>query len=96
MYINAQGVIYVGDMAVGDREATPAEIEAWRLGASNSIAAIQAQLSQIDSDSQRPARVVALALVKGLAVPAFELSKLESLETRAEELRAERKALPEG
>lgn len=29
MYINAEGLIYSGDMAVGDREATVQEVFAW-------------------------------------------------------------------
>lgn len=29
MYIDKQGNVYGGDMAVGDREATPEEVAAW-------------------------------------------------------------------
>ena len=43
MWINAQGGLYTGDMAVEDRAATDAEIKAWRDAHAPSYAVLRRQ-----------------------------------------------------
>jgi hypothetical protein len=53
MYINAQNQLYIGDMAIGDREATPEEIAAWEISRlPTAIDQIRA-LEQTHIDDQR-------------------------------------------
>jgi hypothetical protein len=40
MWINAQGDLYGGDCAAGDREATAAEIAAWQTACANIVPAV--------------------------------------------------------
>lgn len=47
------------------------------------------RLAQIDLESIRPARAVAVALAEGQPVNAFDAAKLDNLETEAAALRAE-------
>lgn len=56
-------------------------------------AEISAALAKIDSDSARPARAVAVALAAGQPAPAFDLTKLKTMETQAAALRTEAAAL---
>ena len=54
---------------------------------------IKAQLADIDAQSARPARAIALAVVKGATPEHADIAKLESLEEQAISLRAELAAL---
>lgn len=56
-------------------------------------AEIIGRLGEIDRDTARPARVVALAVANGQDIPAFERNKLAVLEEEAETLRMELAAL---
>lgn len=52
MFINSQNQLYVGDMAAGDREATPEEIAAWE--------ALRTARSKKKSVTMRQARLALL------------------------------------
>ena len=54
-------------------------------------AEIDMELAQIDTESSRPAREIAIALAAGDAPPKYAVEKLQVLETRAANLRMERK-----
>jgi len=58
-------------------------------------AEILAELVQIDADSARPARAIALATTAGEAPDIQDVSKLQALEARAVVLRAELSSLSE-
>lgn len=74
------------------QQITEAEAEAIRAAnahAPDRRGEIGARLAQIDQQSIRPARAVAIALATGKPVPSFDANRLTALETEAAALRAE-------
>ena len=55
MYINQQGLIYQGEMALGDREATPEEVAAWVAAHTpNPKDVIRAQIKAMETEKMMP------------------------------------------
>lgn len=55
MYINQQGIIYQGDMAIGDREATAEEVAVWVAArAPDPKDAIRAQIKSMEDRENLP------------------------------------------
>lgn len=50
MFITAEGVLYQGDCAVGDREATPEEIAAWQAERDTKQTKAEAQAYLLSTD----------------------------------------------
>lgn len=50
MFINSEGVLYQGDCAAGDREATPEEIAAWEAERNTKQAKAEAQAYLLSTD----------------------------------------------
>lgn len=73
-------------------EITDEEAELIRLDnapKANRADEIKAELNQIDSESIRPARAVAVSMATNAAANEFDIRKLQSLEQQAADLRAE-------
>jgi hypothetical protein len=92
MWIDANGVIYSGDCAQGDRAATESEIVVWEVSR-NAMAnndQIKAQLADLDSKSIRTLHEAVLALAaSGTALPVDTTKRLQDLETQKQVLRAQ-------
>lgn len=91
MWIGADGVIYGGDCAQGDREATEEEIVAWKAstGAMENASQVKARLSELDVRSIRTLHEAMLALINaGAKLPDDIAQRLRAMEAQKEALRA--------
>ena len=76
-YINSENIIYCGDCVVGDREATPEEISAWK--ASRTTKDLLAKLDADNALSQRNLRETILLMseaFKQLSNGALDLTSI--------------------